>query len=234
MSAASELAKNPYGFIQNNMLMVTDPDVWYPKQQQLDNKFRAKLTLIDMVAEGYTISPALKRKTSFFGLRKTEVASAKGLYRVVMAGPNTPAKDTFLAYICPFKKDAGALSYLGTDANIMVTAEMSGCTFGIGSACPKTGSRMVMHANSWSEATGEGDDGAAPQYAHQDATVSSGLRSTDAMWRPNQYRKVNDVADVRSTIIGVRSNRPSAWNFYAQTYDAGADNRQLLSVTKIA
>jgi hypothetical protein len=234
MGAARNFAKDPYGFLQSNMLMVTDPDIWYPKQQQLDSRFRAKLTLIDMVEEGYSIRPGPKKRSSFFGLRSTEVASAKGLYRVVMAGPNTPVSDIFLAYICPFKKDAGALSFLGTDADIMVTAEMSGCTFGVGSACPKTGSRMVMHANSWSQATSGDDDGSAPQYAAQDDLVSSGLRGTDAMWRPNQYRKVTDVADVRSTIIGVRGKKPPIWNFYAQTYDAGADDRQLLSITKIA
>ncbi len=231
LTPAQRLVIDPVNFLQNNLLIVGDQAVQHPKQAQLDNKLRAKLTLLNMEDDGYTIRPGPAKISHLFGSRKTRKAPAEGLYRIVMASEKTSPADTFLSYICPYQDDIGGTMVLGGDADIMVTAEMTGCTFGIGSAAPKSGARMVMHANAKMAGTEESAD---PQAKAQRQMVTGGLGANATLWEPRQYRKFDSRKDIdtRSTIIGVRSHQGD-WNFYAQKYNADPDGRTLLETVKI-
>lgn len=229
MTPAQRLLVDPVTFLQNNLLVVMDPDVWHPKQEQLDKKFRAKLTLADMVEAGYIFRPGPPKRSGLFGSKKPQQAKAEGLYMVQMADAKTDPGNTFLSYICPYKDDRGGSMVLGGDADIMVTAEMSGCTFGIGSQGPLSKARMVMHANAKSAGT---EGSINPQAIAQRQMVTGGLGAKARLWEPRQYRRTDNELDTRSTIIGVRS-ATGEWNFYAQKYNADMEGRTLLGTVKI-
>lgn len=189
MTPIQKLLADPVEFIKNNLLIVTDPNVWYPSEiSMVDDKRRAKLALVDMTKEDYVIRPGPSKWSRLFGSRATKKTSAEGLYRVVMAPKDAKPEDVFLSYICPYKQDMGGMMVLGADADIMVTAEMTGCTFGIGSEGAITKTRMVMHANAASSGTRESF---APQAKAQQQMVTSALGSNAHLWAPRKYRKTS-------------------------------------------
>src|SRR5262245_24305641 len=67
-----------------------------------------------------------------------------------------PAQDgdagAFPAYICPFRYNTLCVRTLGTDAVVMFTGDMDGCTFGVGMPNANGGVR-VGHANAIQEVT---------------------------------------------------------------------------------
>lgn len=239
MTAAQQLVQDPVNFIHQNVLIVTDPAIWEPQIADLDNQGRARLALVDMVANGYVGNAKRSKASKFFGRitgRGTQ-KPARGLYSVIMAPQS--ATDTFLAYICPYRADAARGMVLGGAANIMVTAELTGCSFGIGMA-GGGGSRLVMHANASGQAVGTvgGAVDMKPQAKAQKQAIKAGL-SSPKIWKPGQYRKVDDNndIDVRSTVIGIRTQGSGNWHFYAQVYNADnsgtTPTRTMLNVVKI-
>lgn len=235
LTPAKRFLKDPIKFVNENILLVTDERIWHPEPKHIDSRSIAFLHLVDF-KEYYKVTKKTV-KSSFLGLRKTTKSVAIGVYSVHMADANTPVNDIFPAYICPLKMNAGSRSFLGTDADIMITAELTGCTFGVGSADPKTGARMVMHANAMDTATDGGAFSVAHQQAQQDVQIMNGLKgSIDAMWRPNHYKNGPGMEGNSSTVIGIRSQTPPAWSFYAQSMSGRVceDSFEMLSVTKIA
>lgn len=227
MTPAQQLLVDPVTFLQNNLLIVHG-ELWHPKQSQLDNKHRVKLKLYNMEDDGYFLEPGPGMFSRLFGSKRTQKAPPQGMFRVELADANTSPQDAFLSYVCPYQEDVGGTMVLGGDADIMITAEMTGCTFGIGSAAPKSGARMVMHANAASSGTAKS---AAPQAKAQREMVTGGLGANAALWEPHQYRR-SSKTDNRSTIIGVRSPQGD-WNFYAQKFIFNGLGRTLLETVKI-
>lgn len=236
MNAVQQLIQDPVTFIHENLLTVQDGKVWYPfagDQKLVDRNGCARLKLVDMTTRGYEIHPGPAKRSSFFAMRKVQPALAKGLYAVEMADEQDA--DTFNAYICPYREDRASAMVLDSHADIMVTAELNNCTFGVGSAAPGSGARMVMHANASGLATAPTRKGYAPQFKQQEADVLGGLGSNASVWRPGNYRKVDMKRDIdtRSTIIGIRGSTGN-WSFYAQIFNASMIGRAMIEVKKFS
>jgi hypothetical protein len=118
-----------------------------------------------------------------------------------------------------------------SDANpdIMLTSQLSNCTFGIGSAAP--GSQLVCHVQAHTNFLGPTDPnnpnfdpndptGEAAGRSHLKATVQAGLIAggTHAIYHREDENKKTGYGKKthRATIIGIRNG--TNWSFFAQTY----------------
>lgn len=226
-----QLLADPVRFIRKNLLTLSGA-LNEPRTQDLGPNRTVRLTLEQLPGglEGYG---ALTRRRNRKGLAKlrnkimgAEQHRAMDFYRVVLAGPNTPANDSFEAYICPYRQDHDLGAIVGTHASLMFTAEMTGCSFGVGMPA-RDGSRYVVHSNQARHAT---QDSTAPQEAAQLDALKERVQRGHAL-QPRHYRNVgDDGVDERATMIGVRTD--GAWQFWYQHYNFG-DGVTMLNVRRI-
>jgi hypothetical protein len=139
------------------------------------------------------------------------------------AGPNQAVFEAW--YIAMSDIEGGPLAHQvslsGSDGpDIALTSQMSGCTFGIGSAA-RDGGRLVSHIR---PPPGGQPDVATYQTMRQAASFGDMDGFFDRLSRPGAASYGNP--ENRATIIGVR--RGGNWRFYAQVYHL--HNRQLFKV----
>jgi hypothetical protein len=144
--------------------------------------------------------------------------------RISMANPNQVAgqgEAIFQAYYIGMSEmGGGALAHQvllpGTGGpDIAVTSQLSGCSFGVGSA-NSAGDRFVSHI--------QPPAGQPTAATYQTMRTEATFNAMDAIFeRPS--RPGNDDygnAANRATIIGIREN--GNWRFYAQIYNMGDRN----------
>jgi hypothetical protein len=111
--------------------------------------------------------------------------------------------------------------------DIMLTSQLSGCTFGIGSATT-TGDRLVSHIQPLDTDTGRAD-------MHNEMLAGLNAGGVDAVFekenRPGAHSYGGNASN-RTTIIGVRHN--GHWGVYAQTYNNAQGAAQIYKVERIA
>lgn len=118
---------------------------------------------------------------------------------------------TFTSYICPYNQSYSFGITIADKADFMVTPQMDGCTFGVGSPT-SSGARLVYHANC---------GGNKALQASRIQTVLPGAK----LWEKDQYmqERLNGYYGFRqflkTTLIGVRNNTSGRWNFYSQVYE---------------
>jgi hypothetical protein len=103
---------------------------------------------------------------------------------------------------------------LGDNADLMFTAEMSGCTFGVGSPGPN-GAVRVCHANDMTAGAG---GGASAQQASQLASTNALLGNNAKVFGPDNYRQVTSDFETRATVVGIRGQNGN-WEFWAQVFE---------------
>ena len=129
------------------------------------------------------------------------------------AGPGQAVFDAW--YIAMSDLGGGALAHQvhlsGSDGpDIALTSQMSGCTFGIGSAT-SDGGRLVSHIR---PPAGQQPSAATYQAMRQEASFGNMDGFFDRASRSGAASYGNP--ENRATIVGVR--RAGNWRFYAQTY----------------
>ncbi|MEM6537548.1 MAG: hypothetical protein AAF668_07445 [Pseudomonadota bacterium] len=126
-------------------------------------------------------------------------------YLIKKAGPRDNMY--FDAYIIEYKERNTPITILGTEAQLAFTANMNGCTLGIGSQKSATDALVVTHANS---------KGKGSQQANTDdqATKSRAVAGAGAtLLEPTTYR----TNDKMAITFGVR--KPTErWRFYYLSY----------------
>jgi hypothetical protein len=230
--SVQELVGDPVGFIKKNLL-VLHGDINDPPQAAFQPNGTVRLALQQLPGgpEGYgSLTRARNRKglaKLFNHITGMKQYKAMNYYRVVLAGPGTAPNEQFSAYICPYRQNEAPNVVLRGDANLMFTAEMTGCSFGIGMP-NANGDRRVMHSNEANQAT---QNSTAPQEAAQLRDMQRGLGRGHAL-QPKHYRVVSDDSDQRATTIGVRVG--GAWQFWFQHYNfLGNDGTTMLRVRQI-
>ncbi len=96
----------------------------------------------------------------------------------------------------------------GTGPDLMLTSQLSGCTFGIGSAAK--GSQLVSHIQPNANATASD--------LHE--AVADGLTSGGGKFFERQNGASYENTSNRATVVGVRNS--GTWKFYAQIYKTGS------------
>lgn len=128
------------------------------------------------------------------------------------------ANDLAYAYRLPWP---GNNQGTNENPNLMLTSEISGCTFAIGPLGGNT--RPVIHI--------QPDTSLAQSAAHQQNTVDRIIGTGDhryLLFSRNTHG--NDYATNRMSVVGVR--RDGNWAFYAQFYE-GDPNKRLNRVVEI-
>ncbi len=114
---------------------------------------------------------------------------------------------SFKAYIITYITGSTPSTTLGTDAPLAFTANMNGCTLGIGSQANARSAVTVTHSNS----AGHGSDDANANDQHQQALGVVGVGG--ALLEPSVYRTHNKQA----VTFGYRS-RGQMWRFAYLSY----------------
>jgi hypothetical protein len=129
-------------------------------------------------------------------------------YAARPAGSNN-SEGVFEVYWCPYKEDSLMSTTVGNLANIMFTAPMNGCSFGVGAATAD-GSRYVAHSNMKSQRNA---------WSKQDA-ILRGSRLGDRLISPAMYMGGHDDP-VHVITFGVRDPASRQWSFYYQLTKMG-------------
>lgn len=111
----------------------------------------------------------------------------------------------FLTYWCPYEEGKMCSTTVGNSANMMFTAPMNGCTFGVGSEA-SDGSRLVAHVNMKGQ----------PDARNQQNKVLNVTKLNEAKVDPNVYMNISGDDPVMVTTFGVRDPRKKSWSFYYQ------------------
>jgi len=128
-------------------------------------------------------------------------------------------------YWCPYKDNTLCNTTVGNAANLMFTAGMNGCTFGIGSATPD-GTRRVAHINLKTQ----------QNMREKQRFMMGQLKYDDGLVDPDIYMlEGNDPVIV--TVVGVRNPKTSQWAFYYQRTKLGVGqggfSHELLDLTPV-
>lgn len=113
-------------------------------------------------------------------------------------------------YWCPYQDDTIQSTTVGNAANVMFTAPMNGCSFGVG-APANDGSRYVAHINMKSQQNA---------WNKQD-NILKGSKLGDRIVSPHMYMGA-DKDPVHVITFGVRTPKTQEWNFYYQLTKMGA------------
>lgn len=114
---------------------------------------------------------------------------------------------TFRAYIIEYVDGETPMTTLGREARLAFTANMNGCTLGIGSQPTRHDALVVTHSNS--RGFGSQDANTADQRARAGAVVGAGGR----LFEPSAYR----THGKQSITFGVRP-RGRKWAFHFLSY----------------
>jgi hypothetical protein len=135
----------------------------------------------------------------------------------------------FWAYWCPYDQDRFGYTVLWNGADVMFTATMDGCSFGIGHAGPD-GSVVVGHVNSTRLQAPTGDTTVMERDQRKQLKLL-GTRgrfgwNKPTIFEPKDYRYRHGVREVSASTFGVREN--GKWRFYAHRWVKGYQGFQVV------
>lgn len=223
MTAVSVFKADPIDFLEKNIVM-----------QEVGGT----------AVKGSTGTFTLKEVTSKSGVLFDKTSTCK-VYQMVQG----TGSDTFTAYWCPYEDEKAMSVTLSDKADLMFTANMTGCSFGVGIK-GSDGSVRVAHANvqesSQLQQIGEAMYSAfdpklkgpskemafleAKKYCikeGQQGVLLSGPTGVDgkvtSSINPGMYRGLS------ATTFGVRDGT-NGWKFYFHTYERNGSNLRLFGV----
>jgi len=154
---------------------------------------------LTLVPDEHTPAYKLIQIGSDFGMR------AIPHYLLKKAGPRDAMY--FDAYIIEYVATKTPISILGTEATLAFTANMNGCTLGIGSQATASDCLVVTHSNS------QGHGSQAANTADQAKKATAVVGEGALLFEPTTYR----TNDKMSITFGVRS-RNEKWSFHYLSY----------------
>jgi hypothetical protein len=135
------------------------------------------------------------------------------IYQLVN-GRDSNRNEQISAYWCPYDDNKTFGVMLGNAAQYMFTAEMSGCSLGLGSPC-QDGSILVYHANAKS---------AVGSQSSAQMTELAKVGATQKVLSPDEYRSTEFGQDaIQITPFGVREK--GKWKLYYQMYKYTSGSR---------
>ncbi|WP_156361717.1 hypothetical protein [Sphingomonas sp. Leaf343] len=203
MAAVDQLTANPLEFLKKNILI---PGIYGPPRDSLKDE-PIDMRLVSMPpADGYA-----KQLGEPLGIY---IVTVPGLVDSIVTRGGVDDGKSFKAYFCSYEPGAVFGTTVGAKADFMFTAQMDGCSLGVGHKT-SSGTRLVYHANKGGNAGRQQDDLNEKMGANQAAVLS-----------PKDYRVEANEGHLASTTMGIRTASTNDWNFYAQIYadDKGMTN----------
>lgn len=226
------LGNNPREFIRHNLLTL-DPALDYPAPNLLRSDGTVWVKLEDRTNKYGTVIRHRNRQGLARLVPRTNESwwtKPASIFAVVPASALDP--DGFPAYVCPYQDNAANFKMLRTDANVMFTGDMNGCTFGVGIPTPN-GDVRVGHSNAQNQATGTTfQPNFAPQRLDQQTDLAVG-GAAHMFVDPDVYRDGAPLGtEFVAVTVGLRIDE--AWEFYYQHQVAdGVELREKLATTKL-
>jgi hypothetical protein len=193
MSAVHDLVDDPINFLNNNIVIVGFEAFGSKHISQPGGVEFLTLLTIDT--------------SKVIGL---QTGKKLPVYKLL---PSKTRKNSFKSYWCPYQREDTLGITVSNKADFMFSAEMNGCSFGVGSE-GKGGSRLVYHSNMGSSAP-KGMQAETQGQALKDKMGNS-LQSIIA---PKNYRIEAGQSYLSSTTFGVRNKKNGKWTFYAHVYE---------------
>ena len=203
MAAVDQLAKDPLAFLEKNILI---PGIYGPPRDSLKDE-PIDLRLVTMPpADGFA-----KKLGESLGIY---IVTVPDLVASIVSRGGVDDGKSFKAYFCSYQPGEVFGTTVGAKADFMFTAQMDGCSLGVGNKAGD-GTRLVYHANKGGNAAAQQSDLDAKLGANQAAVLS-----------PKDYRVEAGEGHLASTTMGIRTAATNDWNFYAQIYadDKGMTN----------
>jgi hypothetical protein len=204
MSVVDQLIANPLAFLDKNILV---PGIYGPPRDSMKNE-PIDMQLVAMPpADGFA-----KKHGEQLGIYVVTVPS---LVDGIVGRGGVKDDKSFKAYFCSYEPGQVFGTIVGAKANFMFTAQMDGCSLGVGHKTAD-GNRLVYHANKGGNAT----------LQQQDLDAKLGVGNQAAVLGPSDYRVESGIGHLASTTIGIRTPSTNDWHFYAQIYadDKGITN----------
>jgi hypothetical protein len=228
------LGNDPRKFIRNNLLRL-DATLWVPAVNLIQANGTVMVYLQDVSGQYSAVTRNRNRKGLARLVKRSNEQWWKktaSIYKVMPDLNNDP--NAFAAYVCPYEQDHTHFKTLGNAADVMFTADMTGCTFGVG--IPNAnGDVLVGHAN---EAALMGGTPRNPDSTNQRATqqqnLVTGQNGTTAGARiidPNVYY-VDPHTVSHIVTIGLRVN--NKWEFYYQSMGDGLGDTEKFGTIKLS
>ncbi|GGF65763.1 hypothetical protein GCM10007301_26850 [Azorhizobium oxalatiphilum] len=200
-------------FLEKNILLV-DPKLQNPKKEKL-NKDRTVYVELAWTNLSYTSLVRIKNVKSKSFCCFTSAPSQKSVpAKLVIVRPSTQKSEgAFKAYICPYSNDFVHAIVLERAADVMFTANMDGCTFGIGQPSPQ-GVVRVAHANA--QGIESKSDTPDPQRREQVRMLKQ--EGTDQhIVDPYAYVDRAPFGHGHTAVtVGLRDPKSNRWSFYYQ------------------
>ena len=230
MTAMDELRDDPLAFLRHYYLVLA-PELFDPAPKDVFSDGTVRIILEDTTNDYF--ANQVKRPRHRRGLGKlaakfgaSQRVKATRQYKVRLAA--YADIDITSAYICPYIPGQTRTRTVGNWANLMFTAELTGCTFGVGSVA-RDGTQLVCHAN---DANAGMVGGALGQQNAQQQQAQNVLGGTPTLFEPSQYRPATTTLDMRSAIVGVRKN--DVWQFWAQVFEFTGTGLADMNLVQIA
>lgn len=182
MGAVDRFLADPVDFMQNNVVST-------PEGGDVNKTGGKKFFTLDKLGGLASSVERPGAQIPTYMARPTSSASPEGIMEI---------------YWCPYQDDSMQSTVVGNAANIMLTAPMNGCSFGVGAAA-EDGSRYVAHINMKSQTNA---------WNKQD-NILKGARMGETIVSPHMYMG-SDKDPVHVITFGVRNPKTKEWNFYYQ------------------
>lgn len=139
------------------------------------------------------------------------------VYKIVKRDDNAP--DSFRAYWCPYKQGNVGRVVVKSDAAMLFTITLNGCSFGVGHA-GSDGSRLVTHVNAY----GKGGNQTGQAQLQKIMVRSQGSFGSQLI-DPTKYREQSNTGLLtgNATVFGRINPITNDWIFHALKYDCVSD-----------
>jgi hypothetical protein len=230
MTATQDFEDDPLSFIRHYYVVVSK-ELHKPAQKYIGDDGTVMIKLEDTTSDYLAKNVTRPRNRKGLGKLAAKYGgigqSVKVTRQYTIKLASSSDTDAVPAYVCPYVMGETHTAVVGNGAKLMITAEMTGCTFGVGSTT--TTGRMVCHSN---DADAGQDGGAAGQEAAQQGATRDALGEAGQLFEPNQYRSATTTVDTRAAIVGFQDG--ADWQFWAQVFLFTGMGRVDLNVIQIA
>ena len=196
MSASQDFKDDPLDFMNNNVVIV--------RYGMGATKLKDRANFVGHTIVGKAVTLTLTPYNNYTGyLHDMRIP----VYKLEL-GHQAGVDDQIFAYWCPYSDDKTYGVVLKDVADYMFTAEMDGCSFGVGSR-GRDGSRLVYHANV------HGSD-RQDQQDKQHSDLAN-VNASHMILHPTAYRTLGAGLGYRVTTFGLRLK--NKWQFHYQVHE---------------
>jgi hypothetical protein len=194
MPTQADFLNNPWDFLKHHIVLMGmegygDAGVkWFKLTPRPRNKAYAVSTIFNIKSDVFVLEGLLGGSTAGY----------------------------FQAYWCPYEREETKFAVIGTAANFCFTAQISGCSIGLGHETG-AGDKLIIHSNHGSTPA----QGLTVAQTQEQDIRALGGQTIHKVFGPSNYRlDSRGRGRYQGTVVGWRGpNGAGPWEFRTQTYE---------------